>query len=336
MKTNKKILLISPARYGYVMNDVEILGKHYEVIFFVYDTKGLITLITNTTRYIINFFYNILSLQAIVVWFADYHGLAPTLMARLFGKKIIIIVGGYDACKVPEYNYGAHIQQWRSKMIKYICSHSTYTLCVSHHTAKELINNTNITPSYRLKVVHNTAMVSSVHDIAQKQDIVICVSKVPDYKTYMIKGVDRFIALAQAMPQVRYVWIGASKFDTAFVAPIPNNLTVIEAVEKDILFTYLANSKVICQLSRVESFGVALLEGMMLGNVPIGMKNTGSSEVINTSFGYVIEEFEVSKVADMVQNALINAPEWSTLNVNYAKEHFGFEKRVEAMIQLIG
>ena len=43
--------------------------------------------------------------QAVICWFSDYHGFIPLLLSRLFNKRFIVIVGGYDAIAYKELNY---------------------------------------------------------------------------------------------------------------------------------------------------------------------------------------------------------------------------------------
>ena len=45
------------------------------------------------------------SLPNIFIWFADYHSFLPSLIGRLLGKKVYIVIGGYDAAKIKELNF---------------------------------------------------------------------------------------------------------------------------------------------------------------------------------------------------------------------------------------
>ena len=102
------ILLIHPGFSSFVRNDVELLSERYKVLTHHYLTsKSLLRnvfsqlllayfLISNTTKSLF-----------IYVWFADYHSFLPTLMGRLFRKKMIIILGGYDVTYIPSLKYGS-------------------------------------------------------------------------------------------------------------------------------------------------------------------------------------------------------------------------------------
>jgi len=42
----------------------------------------------------------------IFVWFADWPAFLAILFTKLFRKKIVVVVGGYDTACVPEIDYG--------------------------------------------------------------------------------------------------------------------------------------------------------------------------------------------------------------------------------------
>ena len=58
-----------------------------------------------------------------------------------------------------------------------------------------------------------------------------------------------------------------------------------------------------CQLSYRESFGVALLEAMALGCIPVVTKNGALPEVVG-DVGFYVEYGDVNKTADAISKAL--------------------------------
>ncbi len=45
----------------------------------------------------------------VFAWFALDHAYGACRLARLFGRKSVVVVGGVDAAKVPELEYGVHL-----------------------------------------------------------------------------------------------------------------------------------------------------------------------------------------------------------------------------------
>src|SRR5207247_6894113 len=44
--------------------------------------------------------FNIYKFKIVFIWFADYHSLLPVFFSRLFNKKCVINIGGYDADEI--------------------------------------------------------------------------------------------------------------------------------------------------------------------------------------------------------------------------------------------
>ena len=44
--------------------------------------------------------------DVVVIWFAGWHALLPTIGARLARRPVVVITGGYDVANIPEAGYG--------------------------------------------------------------------------------------------------------------------------------------------------------------------------------------------------------------------------------------
>ena len=58
-----------------------------------------------------------------VMWFAGGHAAATVLLAKLLGKKSIIVVGGFDVACIPEINYGRFTQSWTRRLLTRLALH---------------------------------------------------------------------------------------------------------------------------------------------------------------------------------------------------------------------
>ena len=59
--------------------------------------KSTIYFIWNRTQELLKSLLYIPSSKIVVSWFNDYHALIPIILSKIFFKKSVIIVGGYDA-----------------------------------------------------------------------------------------------------------------------------------------------------------------------------------------------------------------------------------------------
>ena len=68
--------------------------------------KSTIYFIWNRTQELLKSLLYIPSSKIVVSWFNDYHAFIPIIFSKLFLKKSVIIVGGYDAIVDKENSHG--------------------------------------------------------------------------------------------------------------------------------------------------------------------------------------------------------------------------------------
>ena len=68
--------------------------------------KSTIYFIWNRTKELLKSLLYIPSSKIVVSWFNDYHALIPIIISKIFFKKSVIIVGGYDAIVDDENKHG--------------------------------------------------------------------------------------------------------------------------------------------------------------------------------------------------------------------------------------
>ena len=75
--------------------------------------------IFNRTKELIKSLLYIPTSKIVISWFNDYHTLIPIIISKIFFKKSVIIVGGYDAIVDAENNHGVFFKQnIRSKIAR--------------------------------------------------------------------------------------------------------------------------------------------------------------------------------------------------------------------------
>ncbi len=75
------------------------------------------------------------------VWFGGIHAFLALIAARLLGKQLFIVAGGYDAVYLPDYKYGIRAEKksgWRRTYFAF--RHANRVLAVSKSIAESLGN----------------------------------------------------------------------------------------------------------------------------------------------------------------------------------------------------
>ena len=240
-------------------------------------------------------FSNYIWSDIIIIWFASFHALPFILLNQLFNKKVFIIAGGYDVANYPEIEYGAMRFGHRRTIGKWILKHTQRIIAVSKSNRKEIIQNCNVQPQ-RIKLIYNAIELKKIQKVFPKKDQVLTVGEINE-ETILRKGLDRFLLLSKAFPNIQFIHIGkwtdkhGKPSDNAFkkLKTISSgNVKFLGFVSEDILKKTFQESKIYLQLSRHEAFGVSVLESMKYGCVPIVTNAYALPEVVGEN-GFIIE-----------------------------------------------
>ncbi|MBK9292670.1 MAG: glycosyltransferase family 4 protein [Bacteroidetes bacterium] len=249
---------------------------------------------------------NIWQSSLIYVWFADFHAVLPALFARLTGRKCVVVIGGVDAAYLPEYKYGTktrlpgRLSLWLTVRL----AHRLFA--VSHFTLNQLQRNVSACAAAKAVVVHNCYTPEAiVVPQPQNRSLVLCVAMAHSRNTIYIKGVDVFMKAASLLPELSFKVVGLSGEALAeakrMAAP---NVNLTGPVSFDELKQIYLRTRVICQFSRQESFGIALLEALAFGCVPVIANRCGPAEVFAGSGVPAIDQYEPGQAASAIRAAL--------------------------------
>ena len=280
-KDIKRVLFVYTRDSTFIRGDIDILSRHYEVKRLVTDNRNQAIQLFALFRQLFYLIFNIRNFDIVYIWFADYHSWLPSLFAKITGKRCYLVIGGYDICRVKKYKYGSFVNPIRGWMARNSMRSSTANLCVSNHIRRVVRSLAPDTPAL---LVYNGM---SFPDTSKtklppegSRGGVLCVAISQTRQSFFIKGIDRFLELARAMPAQKFTLIGTDP-ERAGIKPadIPKNLTIIPVIEHSRLTEYYHKSKVYCQLSRRESFSLSLAEAMFHGCMPLTTKAGGMPEV---------------------------------------------------------
>ena len=339
MSSKYGILIIYGLRSSFVKQDIDALNANYAVVEYEFGIKRgfkhiwaqlslLFFLLRNGSKY-----------SAIYSWFADYHSFFPAILSRIFKYKFILAVGGFDAAKLKEFNYGVHIKHLRSSIVKFAIQQSDLVIFSSQNTLNELVKNTDLRiheSKYKIVYPGITYQVKSNVNKNAKY-LMIYVAAGDSINRMKIKGVDRFIDLSNRMSEYQFLLIGPTGNASKWVLERKsNNLKFMPSVERDQLFQYYENSEFVALFSRFEAFGMVLLEGISSGCKPITLSNLGSKEIVDQCgrFGKIFNDFDIEEISSYLRNN-INL-EFSSVDIHSILNRFPLGKRAEVISNFIG
>ncbi|MBU3742617.1 MAG: glycosyltransferase family 4 protein [Candidatus Kapabacteria bacterium] len=333
-----RVLLIGPQRSTFVATDVAGLSHRHRVtvINTVFGTglQGAMRMLGFTLRVIAS----LVTHDVLYCWFADYHTLVPTLMARLMGKRVIVIAGGYDVGYLPEINYGA-----RMRPLRWFCTRQTFryasmVLAVSDYAKRQLDMLTEGRHAPAI-VVYNGVLSQFVpSDIsAPRERLAVTVCQGDSRTEYLRKGLPRFMHVAKMVPDVQFVVIGPTgvaldmaRRDAAGI----DNVTIIPGFVslKDVIIPLYLRASAYCQFSIEETFGMVVVESMLCGCVPV-TTNGGALPEVGGPHGLRADSDE--GLADAVRLAMERQRHDIDAIVRHAQQ-FSDVRRREAVLGVVG
>lgn len=287
---NKKALFIYTHSSTFVRGDISILKKRYNIKEYQFKNNPKAQLPLSLIKLFFYLLINIHKFNFIYIWFADYHSYLPSLMGKLFNKKVFIVIGGYDICREKRYNYGSFSNPLRGNMTLHSIKWAYCNLCVSKNIERTI---KAIAPKAQTKTVYNgveiTALPESFTTPVKATDLqksVLCVALISTVQTFYIKGIDRYNKVAALLPNTPFILVGCNLnvFKLAGIKP-SSNLKIVEAVPPQELIKFYRTSHVYCQFSRRESFSLSLAEAMSHKLIPI-ISNTGGMPEVTGGLGF--------------------------------------------------
>lgn len=280
-----RVLLLGPARSTFVRTDVAGISHAHSVTVvntvFGSGVKGALRMLLTTLRVI----GLLMTHDVLYCWFADYHTLVPTVIARLLRRRVVVVAGGYDVGYLPKINYGA-----RMRPLRWFCTRQTFrwatvVLAVSEYAKRQLQELTGGRHA-PVRVVYNGILAdylpASIDTVRERLAVTVCQG---DSTTeYLRKGLPTFIDVARMIPDVQFVIVGPTGAALALAqrdaADVPN-VTVIPGFVslKDVIIPLYLRASAYCQFSIEETFGMVVVESMLCGCVPVTTNGGALPEV---------------------------------------------------------
>ncbi len=302
------VLFIQPSRAPFVLADMAGLRHHFRLRIRLFHFKPWLRQLWDQVAQGFWLLRHLPGSAALFTWFADYHSLVPVLAGRFLRKPVIIVVGGYDVARMPDFGYGAHLQALRSFCSRMSLRHAALLLPVSQATAAELAA---LGPHAPARILYNgvdTAFFAAeTESVRERGVLTVCGAR--DRRAAEIKGIELYLEVAQQLPQVAFSVVGLEAGALAWIRArgVPENVRLLGRLERTALAALYARSQVYCQFSHHESFGMALAEAMACGCLPVVTANGAMPEVVGEA-GWVVAERSALQLTAAVEQALQAGP----------------------------
>jgi glycosyltransferase involved in cell wall biosynthesis len=327
----KNVIFINLTDASFIRLDEAILKEQYRVATFKFKHRRGWKVLLEIIRQFFFMLQNIWKADLIYIWFADFHAVIPSVFARLFGKKLVIVIGGYDAAFDKELHYGAKTRIIGKYSVKTVTSLADLLLPVSNHTLNELLTNYKMNLREKSTVIYNAFNSQfRCNEPVIKENKVATVCLTNNKKTLFVKGVDFYVQVAARLPEITFQVIGVGGEAKKYLETIRSeNVVLIEKVSPDKLKEILCKTKVICQFSRHEAFGVALLEGISCSCFPVGYDHAATKELLANDNGILIKAMDINEAADAIRIALLKEKKEVDFIKSFITDKFSSENRKE-------
>jgi glycosyltransferase involved in cell wall biosynthesis len=328
---DKRILFIHPGMSTFVRQDFDSLCTEFSVRNFFYQPgKSLIKNLRGQIRLFSWLSFQIWWCDYVFIWFADYHSALPVIFAKLLRKKSIIVIGGYEVSYFPEIGYGSRSNPLRFYLTKFSIKNANMNLPVSNFVETEMYKLFGEVNSI---MVHNGVQISENSKLKNNREGFLTVAVCSDEQRYRLKGIDLYIAAATHFPDEKFIIVGGSKEFILQKTSLPENVTIHPPLFSDELSNYYSRAKYYCQFSMVESFGLAVVEAMSYGCIPIVVDRGALKEVVD-DYGIIIKQREIQDIVNGISSAL-NSEYDSKPSTEIVKKNYLFKKRGELLADVI-
>jgi glycosyltransferase involved in cell wall biosynthesis len=290
----KKLLFISFYDSSFVKSDIGILEKH-----FLLENPNLKKYKRNLFGMFlmsIEIFWRVFHSDVVYCWFADFSAFLTVKAASFFHKKVFVVVGGYEVSNLP--GYGGLTNKKVARRLKYTLQNATKVIAISDFSKSEIDRL-----KFGIDPVKINIGVESQKEIYEKTKLIIT-SGSATKELYQLKGLDIF---AQAT-------LGFKKYDLKIIGQYDEeikklllelnpNLCFTGKLEHRDFLEMMKKAKVYCQFSQRESFGLAVLEAMNYGCIPVISKAGAMPEIIGET-GFMSEIGNFESATDVLNKAI--------------------------------
>ena len=339
----KNVTIVYSIKRSFVKSDISILEALEYNVFQIQSRpkKTLISFVVSRIKEKIKSIFYVSRSEIVIIWFNDYHAFIPIIFSKLFSKKSVIIVGGYDAIVDKQNRHGLFFKKGiRSKLAK-INYRLVSEIWVVHKSlekgctyAKEKFN---IVSGIRNFLDNKKLVIKEIstgydtrfwdYDSNNQKIGVLTAAYFSDERVINIKGLDIFNKLAFLMPDVTFTIVGETKIQIDNLINLNPNVNVLGVQTRIQLKQLYQNSKFYFQGSRLEGLPNSVCEAMLCGCIPIGSRVFGIPDIIGNTGVLFDTEKDLVKVKDFMLSGIGEKESKQARNRIISK--FNISKRIE-------
>ena len=319
-----RILFFSTMYQPFIEEDEVILSRHYSVNKII--AEGLKALIRLPGA--------VLGSDVAYCWFGSVYAAFAVFLTKLLRKKSVIVLGGVDASKDAEINYGIWLIWWKAFLLRYAFRRADRLLAVDPFLQKEAArlagyNGANI---LTIPTGYDPEMWS---EGGKKDAMILTVASCENMWRFKKKGLDKLFDAARALPNIPFVVVGVHpSFVPELNAIRPANVSVISYVPRSDLPGYYQRAKVYCQPSFTEGLPNSLCEAMLCGCIPVGTRVGGIPTAIGET-GYLVEYRDQAGLVAALQQALAAPAEKGKMARARIAAEFTRDRREQSLCRVI-
>lgn len=350
-KNNKPSINIIFVHHGlssFIKADLLILKEKYHVIdYYIKLDKNPINFFLEQFKLLFFLLKNITKTDLIYTWFGDYHAFTTGLVVKLFNKKHIISIAGFDGVSIPAISFGLFYKKnIRSKLVLTAYRWADKILSVDESLIKgentyikgdNIIGIGNIDPS----LISKSKVVVFGYDpdywnctTNYKKNQILTVGLANNDTVAIRKGFDIIVGCAKLLPMYKFIYIGLAKEGISIEYQDIPNLLVIEKTSQDTLRNYFCESKIFAQFSVSEGLPNTLCESMLCECIAVGSNVNGIPSVIANN-KLILKEKDIDKAVDIIKYAMEADPSIGKRNRTRIIENYSTSSRTQQIQELI-
>ena len=318
MKNN--VTVVYSIERSFVKSDISILEALGLKVYKIHSEpeKTLMYFLYNRLKESWLSVFYIFKSKLLIAWFNDYHSFIPILISKLFLKKSVIIVGGYDAIVDNKNNHGLFLKEGLRSTIAKLNYKMVNEVWIVHKSlengcdfAKQKFNIISGVRSFTSKkniVIKeiNTGYDTRFwnYDQSEEKTGILTAAFFSEKRVINIKGLNVFNKLASLLPNINFTIVGESGIRISDFINLESNIKVMGVQNRSQMKELYQKNKFYFQGSRLEGLPNSLCEAMLCGCIPIGSRVFGIPDAIGKTGVLFDTEKDIEQIVEFINSDL--------------------------------